>query len=307
MFTPTAYAQSVYSTAQNAQDSTSNGLKSLLQELWQGLPSFLSALVVFLVTIALSKIITRIVVARISKRASQDLNQEIVILIQRTVHTTILVLGGAIAFRILGIDVATLVGFFGLGLGFAFKDLMANFIAGVVILTQKKFKIGDTVRIEQDLGVITEIESRTTQIRLFNGTELIIPNATMLTSAVQNFSSTSFRRVEIPVGVHYKSDLDKVKAILENTVKSLDTVAVKPEPKVIFIGFGDSAINMEVRVWVETTISWIDVRSELIQRIKKDLEIAGIIIPFPMRTISLDSLDETLIAALPKIKPERRI
>jgi len=186
-----------------------------------------------------------------------------------------------------------------LGIGFAFKDLLANFIAGVVILTQHKFKIGDVIRLNSNLGTVIEIESRTTQMKTFDGIMLIIPNSEMLTSTVENLSAEEFRRFSFQVGVHYDTPLDKATQITLASISSHNEVVPSPEPVVIVTEFGDSAIMLQVRFWIEMTASkWWQVQSELMQQLKKDYDKAGISIPFPMRTLTLDPYDAKLSKAL---------
>lgn len=294
----TAFAQSP------SGETTSNVLKEFIT----AIPFWIAALAVVIVFYILSAAVQKIVVYRITQKMQHELNKEGVILIGRTVKFFIVLLGVIIAFAIVGINIAAIIGFLSLGVGFALKDLLSNFIAGVVILTQKKFHIGDTVKIGDIVGKVLEIETRTTEIQAFDGTVHIIPNADLLTSVVQNYTAKEFRRIEFSVGVHYDTPL---KEVVDLTLKSVMThELVVPEPKTVVIvsEFGDSSINLIVRFWIESAGSkpWPSILSEVMQKLKKDFDTAGITIPFPMRTLTLDSYDRNILRAfnLPDEKPK---
>lgn len=289
---PTAYAASA---AQTTKDQTTGGVNDLFSEMWHMLPYWIAGIIVVIVAVLAAGMVKRIVLFRLSRK---DLHQEVLILVGRATYTGIILLGIAIAFGLIGLNISSLVAFLGVGIGFALKDLLSNFIAGVMILTQKKFKIGDVVKVGDDIGKITEIESRTTQIRSFDGTDLVIPNARMISAVVENFTSNAFRRITVNVGVHYDTPLQDSIQTAISSVKKNEKVVPDPAVSVIATEFGDSAITLAVRFWVESLASWLDVKSEVIQQIKLDFDAKGIEIPFPIRTITLDDNDQKLMQAL---------
>lgn len=263
--------------------------------MWHMFPYWIAAILVVIIAFLSAGFIKRIVMFRMSKK---DLHQEIMILIGRATYAGIVLLGFVVAFGLVGLNVSSLVAFLGVGIGFGLKDLLSNYIAGVMILTQKKFKIGDVVRVTDQIGKITEIDSRTTQIRSFDGTELIIPNAQMISAVVENFTCNAFRRVTVDVGVHYATPLQESIQVAIASVQKHEYVVPDPVVSVIATEFGDSSINLAVRFWVESTANWIDIRSEVIQQLKLDFDAKGIKIPFPIQTISLDDNDQKLMQAL---------
>ena len=292
---PKSSLQTVADGTTDAFGETLFELKDFFLNIVLAIPRFFGAVVVFVLSIWFARFMTRVILARFTSRAADEINEEVLILLERTIYSIIVVLGGLAALQIMGInDIMQIVGFFGLGLGFAFKDLLATFIAGVVILTQKKFKLGDVVQVADQLGTITQIESRTTQLRTFNGTELIIPNADMLTSVVQNYTVNSFRRITFDVGVHYNDDLKKCVETARNAAAAHPAVVREPATDVIVTSFDDSAINLTVRFWVESVDNWWMIKSEIIQAVKLAFDAEGITIPFPIRTLALDSYDGPL-------------
>ena len=285
-----AYA---YAAASNSATESVGFWATFGQRAWL----WIAAGIIFVVSFWVALFIKKIVVMRLSHKR-QDLPQEVLMLVERVVYFLIVLFGVTIAFQLVGIDFASLIGFLGLGIGFAFKDLLSNFIAGVVILTQKKFKIGDIVEIDGDLGKITQIDTRTTEIRTFDGTNLIVPNANLMTSVVQNFTHNSFRRVCFRVGVHYKTPLRHAIAIAEEAVNTHPEVVPDPQTRILAVEFGESAIILDVRFWIESTKFWPAVRSEVIQNLKEAFDREDILIPFPIRTIALDSEDRNLSRVL---------
>ena len=258
------------------------------------IPLVITALIVLVGSFILAKFVTGIVTMRLSKK---DLNREVLILIGRMVTYGIVFIGVIAATEILGLNLGSLVAFLGVGIGFALKDLLSNFIAGIMILTQKKFKIGDNIKMGDILGKIKEIETRTTQVQSFDGTILIIPNAQMITAVIENFSANELRRIKFDVGVHYSTPLQNSIQTAIASVKKHKKVMPEPSCNAIATEFGDSAINLRILFWVESTAPWLQIKSEVIQQLKLDFDAAGIEIPYPIRTLTLDSNDDNIMKA----------
>jgi len=267
------------------------------KEMIFSLPFWVLAGIVFWISFYAANFFKKMVSSRIVARAKGEVHEEILILVERVVSTGIVILGGVIALKIVKIDAGLLIGFLGIGIGFAFKDLLANFIAGVVILTQNKYKIGDLVQVKDRIGTIVEIEPRTTQIRSIDGILLVVPNSEMLTEVVHNFTANSFRRIIFQVGVHYSTPLKKATEIMMNTMLKHEMILNEPSPQVIVTEFGDSAIILEARFWVESKVrgGWWTVKSDVMQNLKKEFDNSNIQIPFPIRTLEFGSDAEKIL------------
>lgn len=250
---------------------------------------------IFVAFIFLGFLLGKLVARRFQAKNKYTAHKEVVLLIERATYFTIVILGGVIAFATVGINLTWVLGPIGVGLGFAFKDLFGNIIAGMVILTQQKFKINDIIKINGQFGRISNIEMRTTDILAFDGTNLIIPNADMLTNVVQNYTANTYRRLAFEVGVHYSTPLPYAIETALKAIKTYDAVVTDPAPEVIATGFGDSSITLEVRFWIHSTDRFWTVYSEVMQAVKKEFDAAGITIPFPIRTLSLDPYDKNLL------------
>jgi len=256
------------------------------------------AIGVFVLFIILAAIIKNIVVNRVMAREKYEVHEEIVVLLGRAVYFSVILTGAVVAFHIVGINFGAILGFLAVGIGFAFKDLLANIIAGVVILTQKKLKIGDLIKINDRIGKITEIDVRTTYLKSLDGTLLVIPNAQLLANIIQNFTANEFRRVSLQVGVHYDTPLEKIISLTLASVKKNESVLQDPETQVLAKEFSDSSIMLEIWFWVESATNWPNVQSELIQQINSDYKKAGVVIPYPIRALTVDGFDRRLTETL---------
>ncbi len=261
------------------------------------------AIFFFVIFILIGWLIAKFVGSRMKKKKKYEVHKEIVILVERAVFFTIIILGGIIAFNLVGVDLTWVLGPLTIGLGFAFKDLFGNLIAGIVILSQKKFKIGDIIQVKKRLGRIVNMDVRTTEIQALNGTNLIIPNSDMLTCVVQNFTANTVRRLTVRVGVHYSTPLPYAIETASNAIKTHPQVVSDPAPEVLTLEFNDSSILLEVRFWVDSSLRWWALQSEMVQAVKQAFDNAGITIPFPIRTMALDPYDRNLLEAA-NIKPD---
>ncbi len=256
------------------------------------------AIILFFLSFILANLIKKVVMYRIRKSHSIGMNEEILLLLERSIYFGVLMVLIVISFQIVGIDLTWILGAMSFGLGFAFKDILSNFIGGIVILTQQKLKIGDLIKVGSKMGRITTIDARTTQIRSLDGTEVIIPNSDMVTDVVQNFTANDFRRISLEVGVHYATPLDKAVEVTLNAVKKNEAVIVEPKTEVLCKKFDSSSILLEVRFWIESSDNWWQIKSQIVQQIKFDFDEVGIVIPFPIRTLSLDPYDTNMKKAL---------
>ena len=208
------------------------------------------------------------------------------------------VLGGIsfVALGLLGLDraVSSLlagVGILGFALSFAFRDMAANFMSGIVMAVRRPFRVNDVVELNGVQGVVQEVNLRETIVRAFDGRQIILPNRLVFEDPITNFTRTHDRRVEIPVGVGYDDDLEAV--IRHATDACEDIPGRMPERPVeaLVTGFGNSAIDVTVRFWVRFPqggmADYLRARSRAIRSIRRAFDAADISIPYPIRTLDL--------------------
>ncbi len=209
------------------------------------------------------------------------------------VRYCLVVIGFFVGLSSLGFDLSTLkiiLGALGVGVGFGLQNVVNNFASGLIILVERKVKLGDIVRIgETDARVIT-IGLRSSVVHTRAGHDIIIPNSDLVGSQVTNFSYRDrFVRVDIPVGVSYASDPDQVQDILLDAAKEESRVLEQPAPDVLFRQYGNSSIDFELRVWIDEPWVFPSVRSALYFSIWYRLKQANIEIPFPQRDLHVRS------------------
>ena len=174
-----------------------------------------------------------------------------------------------------------------LALGFAFQDITANFISGILIAFRKPIQVGDIIQTDDFIGEVEKIDLRITMIHTFQGLHVMIPNKDVFQSAITNYTKTSNRRIDLAVGVSYADDLEKVKEVALAAVKDLPHRIPDTAPQLFYDEFGDSSINFTLMIWVHyrSEIEYLEAKSECIIAIKKAFDLHGITIPFPIRTL----------------------
>ena len=190
-----------------------------------------------------------------------------------------------------------LVAALGVGIGFGLQEIVANFISGLIILFERPIRVGDVVSIGDKDGVVTRIRIRATTLRDWDGKELLVPNKEFITGRLLNWTlSDSQTRLVIPVGIAYGSNVELALRTLMDVVSSHPAALKDPEPSVLFLGFGDSSLNLVARCFVGHMNQRMPTTSELHSGIDKAFKEAGIVIAFPQRDLHLDTVGPISVA-----------
>jgi small-conductance mechanosensitive channel len=225
---------------------------------------------------------------------------------QRLAHYVVLAVGFGIALDTLGINLGTLFAagaIFAIGLGFAMQNIAQNFVSGVILLLERSIKPGDVMEVEGRFVQVREMGIRATIARTLDDEEIIIPNSTIVQSAVKNYTlKDSIYRLRAKVGVTYGSDMALVKETLQNLAASMEWRNRTKDPLVLMIEFGDSAVIFEVSVWIDNP--WVQRRalSDLNEGIWWAFKEKGIVIAFPQLDVHLDP---DAVAAMRGAGPDR--
>lgn len=205
-------------------------------------------------------------------------------------------LGYILVLQGMGLDftsLAVIVGGLGIGIGFGLQELTRNLVSGLTLLGENKLKVGDLIEFNGYLGYIQEISIRSTVIRTFKGSELVVPNTDLTSSTVENWNYENCQgRIQIPVSVDYDSDPVLVTEVLLESAFMEKEVLSQPLPKVIFKGFGESDLNFELWAWVNRIDHREIIKSSLNFIIEYNFRQRGIKIPFPQREIWLRNPQE---------------
>ena len=183
-------------------------------------------------------------------------------------------------------------GALGVGVGFGLQNIVNNFASGLILLFERPIRVDDVVEVAGLVGTVKRIGARSSTITTGQGAEVIVPNSNLLSNQVINWTlSSPWRRVEIPVGVAYGSDPDAILKLLTSVATENPGVMNEPPPVAYFLGFGDSALNFELRFWSAHQDSWFQLKSDVSIGVARALREANIEIPFPQRDLHLRSSD----------------
>jgi len=202
-----------------------------------------------------------------------------------------------LALDILGINVMPFIagaGVAGIAIGFAAKDTLSNLIAGILLIIDRPFEIGDRIEVwsapsgSATWGDVIDVGLRATKIKTTDNIIIIIPNNEIMKRDIVNYTIiTSKIRLRINVGVSYDTDVGKAKDEIANVARAIKWVSTDPAPKVVVRNFGDSAVDLQLRVWIDDARKRMDTISQITDRIKTVFDEKGIEIPYPKRDINI--------------------
>ncbi|WP_201578848.1 mechanosensitive ion channel domain-containing protein [Psychrobacter sp. Pi2-52] len=315
---PTSEAETTLSAETAAQATTTDGLtyQSILgsaNEIWVGfverIPYFVASIIVILIFWFLSIVFKKIVHKLLGSRSR---HQNLVKVFQRVGGALIFFIGFMIAMVIAvpGFTPAKLIGALGIGsvaIGFAFKDIFQNLLSGILLLISEPFRIGDQIVSGDYEGTVEDIKIRATTIRTYDGRQVVIPNSDLYTSALTVNTAYKQRRLQVAVGIGYEDDIEAAKTEIIKALDKIESVSKKATPSVIATGFGGSSIDLMVRWFIEDGTQANKVASihQVIVGIKNSLDVAGVNIPFPIRTIDLS--DPSVSAIVNKMNEQQDI
>ncbi len=245
--------------------------------------------ILFAIVVALGIIVARIVSMNVRRSLAEKVPANELNLILKVVNFSIIAIFALIALPFLGVDLSGLIaagGFAGLVVGFASRSVVANLVSGIFLLVERPIKIGDQVKVGDVAGFVEDIHILSTIIRTYDGLFVRIPNEKLFTSNIVNLIVNPVRRLEYIVGISYKDDAEKAIEIIRRVVEDHPFALKNPEPTIFVDELGESSVNIVVRVWCPSSV-WFDVKTELLWKIKIELEKAGIEIPFPQRVVWL--------------------
>lgn len=244
-----------------------------------------TAAIVMVGSIVVSRVVKWLMIRALGRR----LDRALATLIARMTAYAILIVGFIYAIEPLGVRIGPILGALGIAgiaVAFALKDILENFVAGILLQLQRPFTYGDQVEIDEIEGSVIGVDSRFVTVRTPEGETVFIPSATVIKADINNYTQLGRRRTTVPVGVAYGTDLRRATEVLGEAVRVADGVLDSPEPEVLLEGFGESSIDFVVRFWHAPTIAefW-NVRSAVAHEIDLALKAADITIPFPQRSV----------------------
>ena len=215
-------------------------------------------------------------------------------LILRFTRFTVLAIATISVLAELGIAVAPFIaglGIAGIALGFAAQDTVQNLIAGVTILLDRPFAVGDNIELQDTFGTVEEITLRTTRVRTLDNEMAILPNATVISEKVVNHSMLRALRVVVPFGIAYKEDPREARRVVLATTEGDARLHPDYDPQVVVTGLGASSVDMALRVHLRDPQLEVAIRFEYTERVFEALRAAGIEIPFPHLQLFIDGAE----------------
>jgi potassium efflux system protein len=225
--------------------------------------------------------------------------------ISRLTRYVVITVGAVIASAAAGFDisrVSIILGGLGVGVGFGLQNIVNNFVSGLILLFERPIRVGDTLDIDDTGGTIEQIGMRASIVSTWDGAEVIVPNANLISQDVTNWTLThDHRRMVIPIGVSHDADPEQAAQIIVDVANEHKGVDAHPDPVCLFVGFGDSSFDFQLRAWTAGS-TFTGVASDLRFAIVRKLGEAGIEIPFPQRDIHVRTPDPDAaeLARIPK-------
>jgi small conductance mechanosensitive channel len=264
-------------------------LDQFVNNLRTSLPNILTAILIVIVSLYLAGFVSRLL-RRVLKRREAD--PEVTLLLAQLTRWSIIVIGIITALQRF-FDVTAFLaglGILGFSIGFALQNILQNFAAGVILLIQQPFNIGDAIEVDTYGGTVLVINLRTTEMRTWDGRIVIIPNADVLSNPITNYTRAQRRRIELPVGVGYNSDPASTRQVILEALPDIPGFVEEPAPVVVFHTFSGSSIDLSAYFWIDTAkTDLISAKDSALELVKTALEKKGIEIPYPTRVVHIQS------------------
>ena len=232
---------------------------------------------------------------KLASKTETKIDDVIFDLLKRFSTIIIFVTAIILALDVIGVNIMPFVagaGVAGIAIGFAAKDTLSNIIAGVLLLIDRPFEVGDRIEVwsapsnSATWGDVIDVGLRATRIQTTDNIVIVIPNNEIMKRDIINYTTiTKEIRVRIPIGIAYDADVKKAKETICRIGLELEWVIKEPSPKVVVKTFGDSAVNLEARIWIEDPRKRMDTVSYITDRVKEEFQREGIEIPYPKRDI----------------------
>ena len=231
-----------------------------------------------------------------ASKTESTADDRLIPLVAKILKVVTIILGIFFIFDTWNINLSPLlatVGVAGIAIGFAVRDSLANILGGIQLVLDKTFKVGDKVELESgEMGVILDIGIRSTKLKTYDSEVIYIPNGSLANTKIKNFTVPDLTvRVNVNFGVEYGSDPEKVRSVVLDAVKKIDTVIERPAPVVQFLNMADSSLDFVARVWVQNYTDAYSTKLKVTDEIYNALNKANIGIPFPTHTVFTKNLD----------------
>lgn len=269
-------------------ETVRDSLLNLVSGAVEVLPALISAIIILGATryaVRPARRLTRIVTEQFTDNFSLQLLSVKVAAVATWI--TGVLLACILIFPDLGLgDIIGLLGLSSVAIGFAFQDIFKNFLAGILLLLNQPFQLGDQIIVSDYEGTVESIDIRSTKIRNYQGERIVIPNSVVFTNPIEVLTENSYRRTDLAIGLDYNTPLPDARKILKNAIADVDGVLSEPEVEVDIVGFGGSSIDFVVRYWTRPPKAVVRrTQTQVIMVLKAACDKADLNIPYPIRSL----------------------
>ena len=261
-------------------------MSEFLHNVIYGEVTWFNLITAFLI-IFLAMVLSKILSINLRRSFKDKMMKENLELIAKVVTYGILAIALMWVLPTLGLELSGLLvagGVLGLAIGFASQSIIGNLVSGLFLMVERPVKIGDFIEVSGNMGVVEDIQIISTTVRTLDGPTIRIPNEMVFTSSITNYTSIPVRRFEYEIGISYADDAELAIQIIKDIIKEHPLVLLNPPSQVYVDGLGDNSVDIIVRIWSPSS-AWFSVKMELLWKMKKAIEAAGIEIPFPQRVV----------------------
>lgn len=254
-----------------------NRIQETLNNYWEillaSIPKIAISAIILAVFVLIGAIVAKALRKTLHKKADSPLVADFLI---RLVKVVIISAGLMLALNALGFTgvaggLLAGAGVSAVVLGFAFKELGENFLAGILLIFDRPFSMGDTITVNNNIGTVKELKFRTTKLKTFDGKDIYIPNSDIITSTVYNHTEDGYLRQSFIVGIDYENDIDSAAAIITETVNNHPEILTDEKTQVLISDFGTNTVNLEIRFWVKTKdykVGAVQIKFEVMRDVK---------------------------------------
>jgi len=255
-------------------DNAWRQLQAIANSIITMLPNFLLGILFFALFFGAGRYVAKLV-RSLADRAGQGAS--VGLLLGRAAHYVIVVVGLLVAMSIIfpsfkAGDLIQVLGIGGVAIGFAFKDIFQNFLAGVIILISRPFRIGDKIVVKGFEGTVEDIQTRATMLRTFDHRRIVIPNTVLFTEVVTVTTAFDYRRSEIDIVVGHEIDIEQTRETILQALADIDAIAPEPRPDVLVVNFTDTNVTLRIRWWISPRhASAVRVQDRVVSRVQQVL------------------------------------
>lgn len=265
-----------------------NQLETMVNNVITAIPNIIAGIIVFIIILLLGRAVRAAVTRVVSRYQRESLSLVLGRLAQWGMALLAVLVASIIIFP--SVNPADVLGLLGIGsvaIGFAFRDVLTNFLGGILLLITEPFRVGDQIKFGDYEGTVEEIETRATMIRTYDGRRVVIPNGELFTQSVTVNTAFENRRIEYDIYIGYGDDIEAAKQVILEALVGIPNILDTPAPDVLCMELGDYGVALRVRWWIAPPkrMDALDTRDQVLSRAKTALQAAGIDLPFPTRQI----------------------